>query len=191
MGELPNRVYVETSVISGMLDSNDHPTKAQPFWDAVFDGRIRVVLSDVLDDELKKAPDNVKEFYRQIPEIHIEWIVSTSESKTLAERYIKAGILTLNHFTDCEHVALAMLSSVDVLVSWNSKHIVKENRIRRFNDVSIGFGCDGIKILTPNNLTQRGECSWQNLTYLKSNPFRALIPKNGYGKGEPKFNGKP
>ena len=151
------RVYVDSSVISGMFDSNDHPIKAQPFWDAVNRGEIRVVLSDVLVNELERAPDTVRSFYRQIPESQIERIVSTPGSNTLAGRYIKAGVLTLNHLTDCKHVALASLASVDVLVSWNTKHIVKEPRTRRFNDVSIGFGCNEIKILTPNNIIQRGE----------------------------------
>jgi len=60
------RVYVDSSVISGMFDNNDHPIKAQPFWDTVFDGRIRVVLSSVLVDELKGAPENVWGFFRSM-----------------------------------------------------------------------------------------------------------------------------
>jgi predicted nucleic acid-binding protein len=140
-----------------MFDSNDHPAKAQPFWDAVFAGEIRVVLSNVLLDELEPAPPYVSKFYRSIPQAYIERIVSTSLSNTLAERYIKAGILTPNHFTDCKHVALATIAGVDALVSWNTKHIVNNNRISYVNAVSIGFGCDKIRILTPNNLTPRGE----------------------------------
>jgi predicted nucleic acid-binding protein len=151
------RVYVDSSVISGMFDSNDHPIKAQPFWDAVFDGKIRIVLSDALVAEIKKAPDNVQEFYRSIPESQIERIVSSPVSNTLAGRYIKAGVLTLNHLTDCQHVALATVACVDMLISWNTKHIANDKRTRRFNDVSIGFGCDAIKILIPNNAIQTGE----------------------------------
>jgi len=151
------RVYVDSSVISGMFDSNDHPIKAQPFWDAVFGGKIRVVFSTVLDEELEFAPQHVREFYRSIPGSQIEWILFLPMSEALAGRYVKAGILTPNHLTDCQHVALATLAKVDALVSWNTKHIVNDKRIRRFNDVSIGFGFDAIKILTPNNLIQRGD----------------------------------
>ena len=153
------RVYVDSSVISGMFDSNEHPVKAQPFWDAVFNGKVRVVLSSVLDEELELAPQHVRDFHDSIPKSQIERIVSTPMSDTLAGRYIKAGVLTLNHLTDCQHIALATIACVDVLVSWNTRHIVSTPRIRRFNDVSIGFGFDEIKILTPNNLTQRGESS--------------------------------
>ena len=145
---------MDSSVISGMFDKNDLPVKAQPFWDAVFNGKIRVVFSDVLINELKNAPENVWEFYSSIPESQIERVVSSPMSDTLAERYIRAGVLTMNHLTDCKHVALAMLTCADVLVSWNTKHIVNDKRIRRFNDVSIGFGCDEITILTPKSLIQ-------------------------------------
>jgi predicted nucleic acid-binding protein len=148
------RVYVDSSVISGMFDSNDHPIKAQPFWDAVNRGEIRVVLSSVLDDELECAPQHVRDFRDSIPAYQIERIVSSPVSNTLAGRYIKAGVLTLNHLTDCKHVALATLAGVDALVSWNTRHIVNDNRTRRFNDVGIGYGCDAIRILTPNSLTQ-------------------------------------
>ena len=157
MENMIKRVYVDSSVISGMFDSNDHPVKAQPFWDAVERGEIRVVLSSVLDDELERAPQHVRDFRDSMPEYQIERIIATPVSNMLAGRYIKAGVLTLNHLTDCKHVALAALACVDVLVSWNTRHIVNENRTRRFNDVSIGFGCDEIKILTPNNFIQQGE----------------------------------
>jgi hypothetical protein len=40
------RIYVDSSVVSGMFDKNDHPVKAQPFWDAVDRGKICVVMSD-------------------------------------------------------------------------------------------------------------------------------------------------
>jgi len=118
------RVYVESSVISGMFDSNDHPEKAQPFWDAVTNGKIRVVFSDVLDDEIGVAPQRVRDFYANISESCIERVASTEESKKLAAVYIAAGIISKRHLTDCRHVAVAAVARVDTLVSWNCKHIV-------------------------------------------------------------------
>ena len=73
------RVYVDNSVVSGMFDENDHPKRVKPFWDAVFDGKIRVVLSDVLKEEVDDAPQHVRDFYGTIPESQIERIVSTDD----------------------------------------------------------------------------------------------------------------
>ena len=35
MKEISERVYVDSSVVSGMFDSNDHPARVKPFWDAI------------------------------------------------------------------------------------------------------------------------------------------------------------
>ena len=151
-GTMTKRVYVETSVISGMFDRNDHPAKAQPFWDAVKRGEIRVVLSDVLAQEIAVAPQHVREFFDNIPTSQIERIVSTVESNRLAAVYITAGIVSQQHLTDCKHVALAAVARVDTLVSWNCKHIVHNNRIARYNAFNVVLGYPEINILTPDKV---------------------------------------
>jgi len=148
------RVYVDNSVISGMFDENDHPERVKPFWDAVFDGKIRVVLSDVLKEEVDDAPQHVRDFYGTIPESQIERIVSTDESDALAERYIAEGIVTENSLNDSLHVALASVAGVDVLVSFNCTHIVKLNRIRRYNAINVLSGFSQIEIRTPDEVIQ-------------------------------------
>lgn len=57
----------------------------------------------------------------------------------IAALYIAAGIVSENCRNDCKHIALAAIAHADVLVSWNCKHIVKNNRIRRYNDINIGL----------------------------------------------------
>ena len=152
MSELPERVYVESSVVSGMFDANDHPERVKPFWNAVFNGQIRVVLSDVLENEVNDAPDHVREFYRTIPESQIERVVATQESNALAARYIAEGIASASSLTDCRHVALAAVARVDVLVSFNCGHIVKLHRIRKFNAINVLYGYPAIEIRTPDEV---------------------------------------
>ena len=154
MRELPERVYVESSVVSGVFDSNDHPVRVKPFWDAVFAGKIRVVLSDTLEDEIALAPQHVREFYRTIPESQIEQIVATDESNRLSARYIAEGIVTENSKNDSRHVALASVARVDVLVSFNCTHIVKLNRIRKYNAINVLLGYPTIEIRTPDEVIQ-------------------------------------
>jgi predicted nucleic acid-binding protein len=154
IGEMPERVYVDSSVVSGMFDKNDHPARVKPFWDAVFNGKIRVVLSSVLVEEIEDAPAHVRDFYRTIPESQIERIVATDESDALAERYIAEGITSENSRNDCRHVALAAFARVDVLVSFNCKHIVKLNRIRRYNGINMVLGYSQIEIRTPDEVIQ-------------------------------------
>ena len=154
MKEIPERVYVDNSVISGMFDDNDHPKRVKPFWKAVFDGRVRIILSDVLDEEIEKAPQHIRDFYRTIPESQIERIISTDESDALAERYIVEGIVSEQHQNDCRHVALAAITNADVLVSFNCTHIVKLNRIRKYNAINMLSGYSQIEIRTPDEVIQ-------------------------------------
>jgi hypothetical protein len=52
-------------------------------------------------------------------------------------------------FDDCHHIALATISRVDILASWNFKHIVNENRIRGYNSVNLRMWYDQLEILSP------------------------------------------
>ena len=148
------RVYVDNSVISGMFDANDHPKRAQPFWEAVKKGAIRIIVSDVLDGEVADAPQHVRDFFATVPESQIERVVSTSESDVLAERYIAEGIVTKNSLNDSLHVALASVARADVLVSFNCTHIVTLDRIRRYNAINMLLGYPQIEIRTPDEVIQ-------------------------------------
>jgi len=148
------RVYVDSSVISGMFDENDHPERAKPFWNAVKNGKVRVVLSDVLVGEVERAPQHIREFYRTIPESQIERILSTEDSNALAGQYIAAGIVNENSLNDSRHIALASFARVDVLVSFNCTHIVNFNRIRKYNAINALHGYPQIEIRTPDEVIQ-------------------------------------
>lgn len=46
---------------------------------------------------------------------------------------------------DMLHIALATLARVDVLVSWNFRHIVRLDKIQAFNGVNRERGLDGVE----------------------------------------------
>lgn len=50
---------------------------------------------------------------------------------------------------DAEHIALATVTRVDVLTSWNFKHIVHPERIAAFCRVNLQRGYSILKIRTP------------------------------------------
>jgi predicted nucleic acid-binding protein len=152
MSRIIKWVYVETSVISGMFDNNDRSKKARPFWDAVFRGKIGVVISDVVDDEIKNAPQQVRDFYAKIPKSQIKRRVSTKESHRLTGVYTAAHIISKRHLADYKHIALAVVARADAIVSFNGTHIVDSNRIERYNDINIALGYPRIAILTPDEV---------------------------------------
>lgn len=57
---------------------------------------------------------------------------------------------------DAQHIALATVSRVDVLVSWNFKHIVNLERIRGYNSVNLKAGYPLLEIRTPQEVISHG-----------------------------------
>ena len=150
------RVYVDNSVISGMFD--DHlPERVKHtalFWQAVIDGKIRVVVSDVLEGENKRSPQHVRDFFNGLPESQIERIVSTDESDDLATGYVGANIISNNHLNDCKHIAIATIVRADAAVSWNCDDMVNPFRIPKYNEVNAKHGYLKIEILTPDKFME-------------------------------------
>jgi hypothetical protein len=55
------------------------------------------------------------------------------------------------------HIALATLARVDVLVSWNFRHIVRLDKIQAFNAVNRGQSLGPLSIYSPREVTFYGE----------------------------------
>jgi hypothetical protein len=59
-------------------------------------------------------------------------------------------------YADALHVALATVGRVDVLVSWNFKHIVNLGRIRLFQAVNLERGYGMLEVRTPKEVLDDG-----------------------------------
>ena len=147
-GRMP-RIYVDTSVVGVVVDEESKRQQTKPFWDAVQRGELVVIFSDVLDDELEGAPQQVRDFVDSLPESQIERVVSTDESNALAAQYVAENVVGQSSLTDCKHIALATINFADVLVSWNCKHIVNVERGKGYNSVNEKMGYPRIEIRTP------------------------------------------
>ena len=64
----------------------------------------------------------------------------------------KRDILTPNFFDDGMHIAIATINKIDILVSWNFKHIVHYNKIHLFNAVNFEMGYKQIDIFSPREV---------------------------------------
>ena len=85
----------------------------------------------------------------EIPEGNLEYVALTEEAEDLARKYIENGVISSNYLLDAEHIAIATVERIDILASWNFKHIVNINRIRGFNSVNLREGYQILEIRTP------------------------------------------
>ena len=82
----------------------------------------------------------------------IEFVKFDDESKRLSEKYILENVITKQFIIDAQHIAIATVNKVDILVSWNFKHIVNLNRIRLYNSVNLKYGYSIIEIRSPREI---------------------------------------
>jgi hypothetical protein len=102
--------------------------------------------------ELQGAPERIRAHLLEIPEAHQIILADSPEANTLAGAYLTHGIMGPGSRSDALHVALATIARVDVMVSWNFKHIVNLSRIRMFNAMNLEQGYGLIEIRTPKEV---------------------------------------
>jgi predicted nucleic acid-binding protein len=145
------RIYTDTSVLGGCEDEEFAEHSTQLMEGFVRGARV-LVLSSLTIQELAAAPAEVRRRLASVPEAHIETLQLDTEAKELAEAYMAAGVLTGTMRADAQHIAIATVARVDVLVSWNFKRIVHLQRIRGYNSVNLRQGYPMIEIRTPREV---------------------------------------
>jgi len=150
------RIYVDTSVIGGCEDE-EFSVASLRLWSMFRSGAFVLVISDLTVEELANAPPGVRQHLEDIPTSHQVQVCLTDEAKELADAYLAHGVVGPGSLADALHVALATVSGVDVLVSWNFKHIVNFGRIRLFNAVNLEQGYGLIEIRTPREVLHEGQ----------------------------------
>jgi len=142
------RIYVDTSVIGGCFD-NEFEKYSNQLFEEFRSWKKRLVISDLVLFELEGAPESVKEVLNKVPEDNIEYVFLSEESISLANAYLKEGVIVENSLSDARHLAIATIERVDVLVSWNFKHIVNLDRIHLINSVNLKLGYPILEIRSP------------------------------------------
>jgi hypothetical protein len=142
------RIYIDTSVIGGCFDEVFAEWSNKLFDEFIAGIRI-AVISDLTFDELTKAPDYIRDRINDIPIQNKEIILRNSDSNFLAMKYVEFKVISEKSFDDATHIALSTINNVDVLVSWNFKHIVNLNRILKYNSINMMFGYKTLEIRNP------------------------------------------
>ncbi|HEX3125948.1 MAG TPA: PIN domain protein [Thermoanaerobaculia bacterium] len=153
---MKRRIYTDTSVIGGCLDE-EFSTHSAELFNRFRKGLDVLVLSDLTLAELEGAPPQVREVVQWVPLEALESVAFDSEASDLAEAYLSTGVIGAAHLEDARHIATATVQKVDVLVSWNFKHIVNLDRIRGYNSVNLRLGYTLLEIRSPLEVLRYGD----------------------------------
>ena len=146
-----HRIYCDSSVIGGYFDS-EFEADSQRFIDAVKKGRIVMLVSEVVLQEILEAPENVQNLLDSMPTSSVERVPLSREVIELRNAYIAAGILGPKWIDDATHVAAATVARADAIVSWNFAHIVRLDKMKAYNQVNLINGYGILTIISPKEV---------------------------------------
>ena len=118
-------------------------------------GRFRLVVSDVTAAEVALAPEPIQEVFSEFL-LAGESLLVTSDALDLLAVYEARGVLGPRFRNDMLHIAVATVAEVDVLVSWNFKHIVRLDKIQLFNGINLELGYRAVGIYSPREVATYG-----------------------------------
>ncbi|MFQ5707234.1 MAG: PIN domain-containing protein [bacterium] len=148
---MKTRVYIDTSVFGGYFDDEftEHSTQLIEQFKT---GRKVLILSDLTLQELENAPKQVRDLHQSIPTEFIEFVTLEEQAKFLALKYIEEEAIPQKFLVDAQHIAIATINRVDVLVSWNFRHIVNLRRIQLYNATNLKYGYALLEIRSPREI---------------------------------------
>jgi len=127
-------LYIETSVFGFCFDEEPHNRNKREATTVLFEqirqGLLRGCVSELVLRELQETGD--PELREQLHELTTELdelpIRMESDVEVLSRLYMDRGAIPPGKIDDAVHVAIVVTNpEVDVLVSWNCRHIVNTN----------------------------------------------------------------
>jgi len=139
--------YADTSVYGGMFD-REFADASKAFFDLVRADRFALLVSDVLRQEISRAPRQVRRHFERFLG-YTTLVPFDRRVLALRDAYVAAGIVGAQWADDAGHVAAATVGHAELIVSWNFRHIVHFDKIRLYNAVNALRGYGAIEIRSP------------------------------------------
>jgi hypothetical protein len=152
------KVYVETSVWGMTLDNQPRalrePTKH--FLRQCASGTFVPYISTVVLQEISLAPASAAtRMVREINKLTPLALEPSEASEQLAEAYLEAGIIPAKKRDDARHVAIATVAGLEIVVSWNHRHLANERKSDLYNAVNRLKGYNKVLVIhTPFEVMQ-------------------------------------
>ena len=119
-------------------------------------GEYELFISPVTIDEINSAKTTEEKRKASavfLETIHYTGLPENDEAEKLARIYANDGVLSQAHIDDLRHVAYAVVSRCDYIITWNMGHLANERTVSRVNAVNAVENCGKIYIATPEFFT--------------------------------------
>jgi len=146
------KIYLDTSVISALFDirSPEVMKWTQEFWKMM--ERHEVYVSDVVVTEIQETPDtelkeNMNKALRDLSQLKVD-----EDAEKLSREYVRYGAVPHRYRKDALHIAIATVNHIEILVSWNYRHIVRRKTKEIIRMVNSLYNYPLLEIVAPPEL---------------------------------------
>lgn len=124
------------------------------FFDRCRSAAFDCFVSVVVLEEIERAAEPIRsDLRRPLIDISPTVLEASPEVEALAGAFVEAKVVPQSKPEDARHVAAAFVHDLDVLVSWNFRHIASLRRAERFNAVAVLQGYSRpLRIVSPAEL---------------------------------------
>lgn len=147
------KVYVDTSILGAIYDLEDAPrvNVTKKLLKQLKSRKDYIpFISNILIEEIEKAPKDIVHGLKDIiSDVSFETIYEDDDSVLLVDEYMKKRIIPKRYRDDARHIAVAVTNNIDVIVTWNCKHMANIENKRIINAVNMMFGFRQIDIVIP------------------------------------------
>ncbi len=152
-------LYLETTVI-GNIAGRLHPDPivaarqavTRRWWDTA-SGRYRLFVSELVFDECS-AGDPSAANERLAVFGAVPFLEAPSEAKSLADHLLDRHAVPKTEPRDATHIAIAAVNGIDLLATWNFKHILNPATQHLIDAICRDSGYEPATICTPEQLLE-------------------------------------
>jgi len=149
------RLYLETSVWNFYFADDAPEKKAETLklFEEIKSGKYEVYVSELVVAEIDRAQEGKRTVLKKLMDdfqpFELEMDGNVEE---LSGKYLSANIVPSKYENDVLHIAYAVAHDMDVVVSWNMKHIVKLKTRMEINGINRIYGYKEIELCTPEEV---------------------------------------
>jgi predicted nucleic acid-binding protein len=138
------KIYLDTSVINFLFSEQSPEKRAitiEFFENFIKTEKYDTFISDVVIAEIEETKDGEKK--RKLLDVLVNYpikyvdVSKSVEIVDLANIYLKANIIPQKKEADAYHIAVSVINNIDILISWNYKHLANYNRKKKISNINL------------------------------------------------------
>ena len=151
-------IYLDASIPSAFCEKSQLERRkiTRKWWNNEI-SRYEVLVSRLTIEEIealktKEKREAILSLIQNFPVLE-----NSVAAERVAKKYIEEKIIPPNAFNDALHLAIAVVTKKDILLSWDFAHLVKPEVERKANVHNIISGYSRIRIVSPQDLMKEAD----------------------------------